>query len=177
MSAIKLTVRGKTYPVEVNSMGKFSVYLEGEDGERTLQEDTLKGLEQKLTAATRVRSARVALKFKRLGHKTDYGRRNGYSYRPSDDDGPWQVIEITVRGVNEHTGHLMVTWPDGTKGDDESVGRYRNNNEHIYFPTTMADEEILKRRKLIDDTEKWFETNAVDVMSKAKAAVTKALGE
>lgn len=172
--SLELTVRGKTYKVDVDSRGQFLTRLDGEDGGRNLIADTLKGLEEKLTTATRIRTAKVALKFKRLGQAR--ARRNSYSSFHEDPDSPWEVQVIIVRGVNEHTHQLMVTWPDGTKGDDEKAGRYSRNN-HIYFPMDMDDAEILRQRKLIDDAEKWFETHAVDVVSAAKKAVKEALGE
>jgi hypothetical protein len=82
------------------------------------------------------------------------------------------VIEVTVRGINEHTRHLMVTWPDGTKSDDDEVGSY-----NTYFSMDTPNEEILAQRKMIDDAEKWLETHAIDVVSKAKKAVADALGD
>lgn len=172
---LELTVRDKTYKVEVDSRGTFYTRVGEDDGSRQISAETLKGLEQKLTTATRIQTAKVALQFKRLGRKGTKSKYSRETYR-GDETMPWEVIVVTVRGVNEHTGHLMVTWPDGVKGDDVEVGRY-SRDSHIYFPTTMADEEILSRRKLIDESEKWFETNAVDVISKAKAEVAKALGE
>lgn len=174
--SLELTVRGKTYKVEVDSKGTFATHLDEEDGKRSIQADTLKGLEQKLTVATRVRTAKVAIKLKRLGHKPASGGYGRYSYGVRDESRPWEVIEVTVRGINEHTGHPMVTWPNGAKGDDEEVGRY-SSRRHIYFPTTMSDEEILKRRRLIEETKQWFEKNAVDVVDLARKAVAEALGE
>jgi hypothetical protein len=172
---LELTVRGKTYKVDVDSKGNFNTRLSDEDAgvhSRTLSSETLKGLEQKLITSTRARSSKVALKFKRLGRQFE---ARGHHYGRTDH-GPWEVIEVTVRGVNEHTGQLMVTWPDGTKSDDSKVGRYSSNGR-IYFPVEMKDEEILRRRNLIDENEKWFETNALDVVSRAKKAVAEALGE
>lgn len=177
--SLELTVRGKKYKVDVDSRGNFFASLDQDDGARQLTADTLKGLEQKLTAATRARSAKVALKLKRLGRKPEYNYRGSsysYSYHHDDEIRPWEVIEVTVRGVNEHTGHLMVTWPDGAKGDDEKIGRW-NVDKSIYFPLEMADEEILRRRNLIDETEAWMKANSVDAMGLARKAVAKALGE
>jgi hypothetical protein len=169
--SLELTVRDKTYKVDVDHNGNFFVQVDG----RIIQADTLKGLGQKLTATTRASSAKVALQFKRLGRPRNLTTRYS-NHLEEDSTAPWEVITVTVRGVNEHTHQLMVTWPDGTKSDDNQVGIYNRNN-HIYFPAEMSDEEILSRRKLIDETEKWFKTNAIDVMSKAKAAVAEALGE
>lgn len=176
--SLELTVRGKTYQVQVDSKGMFYTSLTGEDGSRNLQDSTLKGLESKLTAATRARTAKVALKLKRLGRKPPhgvYGKQRGYSYRNTDND-PWEVIEVFVRGINEHTGHPMVTWPDGSKSDDEEIGRY-NRERHIYFPATASEADILMHRKLLDDTQVWFEKHSVDVVTMAKKAVAEALGE
>ena len=171
--SLELTVRGKTYKVEVDSKGEFYTRLDADEGARQLSSETLKGLEQKLSTATRSRAAKVALQFKRLGRPRLRARySNSYEER---EGGPWEVIVVTVRGVNEHTRQLMVTWPDGTKSDDDGYGAY--NRRHIYFPLEMADEEILRRRNLIDENEKWFETNAIDVVSRAKKAVAEALGE
>src|SRR5258708_1160689 len=74
---------------------------------------------------------------------------------------------VTVRGVNEHTRCLMVTWPDGTKGDDDAVGAY-TSDKHVYFPLTVVDEEILLRHRQIDEAKKWLETHSVDAKELAR---------
>jgi hypothetical protein len=172
--SLELKVRGKTYKVEVSSSGKFSTYLDAEEGQRGLFSETLKGLEQKLTAATRARAAKVALQFKRLGRKrttvNTYRGRESYE----DESKSWEVIVVTVRGVNEHTHQLMVTWPDGKKGDDESS---YGDSRGTYFPMEMNDEEILSYRRQIDSAQAWLGKNSVDAKALAKATVAKALGE
>lgn len=178
--SLSLYVRGKTYQVDVDSRGNFLTDVADENGDKhRLSAETLKELEQKVTKATRTTSTKVAFKLKRLARapKDGYGkRRYGYSYRSSDEDGPWSVIVVTVRGVNEHTHQLMVTWPDGSKSDDNEVGRY-SSDKNLYFPLTMADEEILRRRTLIDETQEWFEKHSVNALDLAKKAVAKAMGD
>lgn len=175
--SLELTVRGKTYKVEVDYRGHFTAQLDPEEGTRQLQADTLKGLEQKLMAATRARSAKVEVRLKRLGRKPESGvySRRSYSYgRRSSEEEKWEVVEVTVRGVNAHTRNLMVTWPDGSKSDDENS---RYDSSCSYFPLTMPDEEILSRRRAIDESEAWIEANKVDAHDLADAAVKKALGD
>jgi hypothetical protein len=174
--SLRLTVRNKTYQVDVSPKGVFSTSLSKDDGERYLTAESLKELEKKLTTATRTRAAKVAIKLKRLGRKPEKGYGRVYGYYQRDEDRPWEVITITVRGINEHTGHPMVTWPDGKKSDDEEVGRY-HSDKLVYFPLEMDEKEILHQRHQIDTSEAWLKKHSVNVMDLAKKAVAQALGD
>jgi hypothetical protein len=122
----------KDYQIGVDEQGNFHVVV----GESNFHDTTLNGLIEKIERATKIKAAKVEVKFHRL--KADrYDREST------------KVISGVITGVHASNNNLLVKL-EGGKTEQES--RYGHGNDEAFLrlkESEIAELESLQKAKLV----------------------------